>query len=167
MFKRKIVSSKGQATVESAFLLPVVFLLFLILCQPVILLYNRMVMSNAAAEGCRLLATQTSTASGAYAADAYKRYIERRLASIPPVSLFHIHEEECSYQIELSGDENSAVTKVSISNKLRLLPLIGLGAQLLGVCEAGGIYEQRVEVQVDARPDWLVDTPEDWLERWE
>ncbi len=43
----------GQATVEAAFALPVLFLLVLLLVQPGIVLYDRMVMASAAAEGCR------------------------------------------------------------------------------------------------------------------
>lgn len=162
----KLDSRAGQTTVEAAFLLPVLFLLVLMLCQPAILLYNRMVMQNAASEGCRLLATQTGSSSGAYVSDKCEGYVKRRLASIPPVSIFHMHEGACSYQITLSGDENSTVVKVVIENKLKLLPLVGAGAELLGFCEPGGIYRQQVEAQVAARPDWLSGTPEDWMERW-
>ena len=48
----------GQATVEAAFLLPVLFVGLLLLMQPGILLYDRLVMQAAASEGCRLLATK-------------------------------------------------------------------------------------------------------------
>ncbi len=49
----------GQATVEAAFLVPVLFIVLLLLLQPGILLYDRIVMQGAAAQGCRLLATST------------------------------------------------------------------------------------------------------------
>ena len=52
----------GQATVEAAFLLPVLFVGLLLLMQPGILLYDRLVMQAAASEGCRLLATKTAAA---------------------------------------------------------------------------------------------------------
>ena len=42
----------GQATVEAAFLLPVLFVGLLLLMQPGILLYDRLVMQAAASEGC-------------------------------------------------------------------------------------------------------------------
>ena len=55
----------GQATVEAAFLLPVLFVGLLLLMQPGILLYDRLVMQAAASEGCRLLATKTTRARAA------------------------------------------------------------------------------------------------------
>ena len=42
---------------EAAFALPIALLLVLLLVQPGILLYDRIVMQGAAAEACRLLAT--------------------------------------------------------------------------------------------------------------
>lgn len=50
-------SESGQSTVEAAVLLPVLFVVFGLLLQPAILLYNRCIMNAAAAEGCRLVAT--------------------------------------------------------------------------------------------------------------
>ena len=47
---------------EGAFAIPLVFLLLLLLLQPGILLYDRMVMNAAAAEGCRMLATRSADA---------------------------------------------------------------------------------------------------------
>ena len=47
----------GQATVEAAFALPIALVLVILLVQPGILLYDRIVMQQAAAETCRLLAT--------------------------------------------------------------------------------------------------------------
>lgn len=55
--------TKGQATIEAAALIPVLFILLLLLLQPSILLFDRIVMKNAAAEGCRLLATKTPVLS--------------------------------------------------------------------------------------------------------
>ena len=52
-----VADEGGQATVEAAFALPIALLLVLLLVQPGILLYDRIVMQGAAAEACRLLAT--------------------------------------------------------------------------------------------------------------
>ena len=52
----------GQATVEAAFLIPVLLVALLLLMQPGILLYDRLVMNAAASEACRLLATKTDAA---------------------------------------------------------------------------------------------------------
>jgi hypothetical protein len=164
--RTRVFWRRGQATLEAAFLIPVVCLLLLMLCQPIIILYDRMVMESAAAEGCRLLATCTSSASGDYAADKYEGYVKRRLGSIPPVECFHIHEGECSYEIRMSGNERSSHVSVAITNRLRLLPIIGLGAELLGRCEPGRVYTQQVEVTMRSRPDWASGSPREWARRW-
>ena len=57
----------GQTTVEAAFGLPIVFLLVLLLAQPGIVLYDRMVMASAASEACRLLATGEGSISSSVA----------------------------------------------------------------------------------------------------
>ena len=46
--------SSGQATVESAFLIPIAFLLLLMLLQPAIVFYDRIVVNHSAAEAGRL-----------------------------------------------------------------------------------------------------------------
>ena len=75
---------RGQATVEGAFLIPVILLMLMMLVQPGILLYDRMVMSEAASEGCRLIATWPASESN----DACEGYIRRRLGSVPHVQPF-------------------------------------------------------------------------------
>lgn len=73
--------ARGQSTVEAAVALPVVFLLVLLLVQPGIVLYDRMVMAGAAAEGCRLLATSDGDAA------TCEEYVRRRLGrSLPSTS---------------------------------------------------------------------------------
>jgi hypothetical protein len=159
----------GQATVEAAYLIPLVFLLILLLCQPVILLYNRMVMENAAAEGCRLLATRTTM--GAYSQDKYEGEIKRRLAAIPPVDIFHAHVGNKTWDIALSGDENSQSVSIRITNKLRPLPLLGWGSQLLGMCDAQGYLTQEVEATLPTQPGWVWNNsgggPADWVRQWD
>jgi hypothetical protein len=159
-------SQGGQATLEAAFVIPVFCLLILMLCQPAILLYDRLVMESAAAEGCRLLATRTQVGAGAHDQEKYEGYVKRRLGSIPPIECFHLHDGSCSYEIVMSGDENSSEVSVSITNKLRLLPVMGLGARLLGKCGADRVYTQQVEVTMPSRPDWANGNPEDWKGRW-
>lgn len=159
-----LVGESGQATVEAAFVIPVVFLLLIMLCQPLIILYDRMVMENAAAETCRALMTRPESG---VPDEVFEDYARRRLGSIPPLEVFHVHEGGCSYQIELSGSEASGSVSVSISNRLRLLPLIGLGAQLLGRADASRAITQRVEVTLPSRPSWATGSPDDWRSRWD
>ena len=123
MFK-SIRKERGQGTVEAAIVIPVLFLLMLMLLQPGIILYDRIIMGSAAAEGCRLLAT-ASDASGSYEA-----FIRHRLAAVPQHDCFHVHHGSCSWRIEMSGNESSEVVSVRICNELRPLPLFDAGAKL-------------------------------------
>jgi hypothetical protein len=149
-------------------MIPVFFLLILLLTQPAILLYNRMVMENAAAEGCRLLATRTDIA--AYSADKYEGYIKRRLASIPPIDVFHAHVGSKTWDIEMSGSEMSAEVTVRITNQLKPLPLLDLGASLLRLTDGQGYLIQTVEVSSPTQAAWVwgsaTDGPADWAAQW-
>lgn len=169
---------RGQATVEAAFLLPVLLIILLILVQPTILIYDHMVMQQAAAEGCRLLMTKDSAPTSLSLPgsitntimlddDPYKDYVLRRLGAIPPLPSFHLHDGGCSYEIDLQGDETSEQVTVTIRNKVKLLPLLGQAASLMGVCEAGGIYAQEVSVSLPGRPGWVSGTPGEWAASWE
>jgi hypothetical protein len=163
-----LFNKKGQGTVEAALVIPILFLLLLMLAQPTILFYNRMVMENAAAEGCRLLATKTEF--GNYSNDRYEGYVLRRLASIPPVDIFHASASGQIWVIDLSGDENSKTVTVTITNHLKPLPLIGWGAGLVGLLDDGYLV-QRVSVTMPTQPDWAHGTdtgaPRSWPMQWE
>jgi Flp pilus assembly protein TadG len=164
----RLQSRKGQATVEAVIMIPLLFLLVLMLVQPAILLYNRLVMQNAAAEGCRLLSTRSDIA--AYSGDKYEGYIKRRLASIPPIDIFHAHTGRKTWDIELSGGETSGEVTVRITNKLKPLPLLDLGASLLRLTDGGGHLTQSVTVTLPTQPDWVWNNgsggPADWAGQW-
>ena len=106
---RAFYDNRGQGTVEAAVAIPVVFLLLLLLLQPGIVLYDRLVMGNAAAEGCRLLATSTGDMGGSCEA-----FIRHRLAAVPQHDCFHVHHGDCSWKIELLGDETAQTVTVRI-----------------------------------------------------
>ncbi|MDR0459391.1 MAG: pilus assembly protein, partial [Coriobacteriales bacterium] len=145
-----------------------IFLLLLMLAQPAIMLYTRMVMQNAASESCRLLSTKTSF--GEYSDDKYQGYVMRRLAAVPPLDIFHASSSGKAWQIELIGDENSATVTVRITNYLKPLPLIGWGAGLLGMLEDGYLV-QVVEVSMPTQPNWVWSDqdggPSRWPMQWE
>lgn len=145
-----IREERGQATVEAAFALPVLMVLFLLLLQPGIVLYDRIVMAGAAAEGCRLLATSSSAD-----ASVCEDYIRRRLAAIPQIDQFHIHGGGCSYEIELSGNESDSEVAVAISTKLKPLPLLDAGMSLTGMTDASGAMTLSVEAKGKSQPDWV------------
>lgn len=144
---------RGQATVEAAYLIPVVFLCLLLLLQPGIILYDFMVMQAAAAEGCRVLATKTDAAG--VSDEACEAYVKRRLAAVPPQDQFHIHEGGCSWEIAMEGDEASEYVEVTIVNKVRLLPLLDAGGVLLGMADRSGAYSIEVTSRMRTQPTWI------------
>ena len=106
----------GQSTVEGAFLIPVILLMLMLLIQPGILLYNRVVMQSAASEGCRLISTRPS----GDLSDAYEGYVIRRLGSVPQQKNFHVHEGACTWEVCFDGDEESDIVTVTIRNQASL-----------------------------------------------
>lgn len=153
----------GQATVEAAFVLPILMLLFLMMLQPAICLYDHIVMRGAAAEGCRLLTTASADASS-----TNEDYIRRRLSAIPDIPIFHIHSGECSYEIEMTGNEASEQVSVRITNEVKPLPLLDIAMSLASALNDGGNLELEVEVVSATQPSWAAssgegDMPKDWV----
>ena len=154
---------------EGAFAIPLVFLLLLLLLQPGILLYDRMVMNAAAAEGCRMLATRSADA-GVDAA-AYEEAIRRHLGAIPQQENFHRHRDGCSWDIELAGDEHSAEVRVRIAGSVRLLPLLDAGGTLMGIGDGVGNIVLEVEASAPAQDAWVAGSefgmsPTAWVGKW-
>lgn len=157
-----MVRESGQTTVEASFALPIVLVLVLLLIQPGIILYDRIVMESAATEACRLLATSE-------AGELSEDYIRRRLSAVPEQDLFHVHGSGCTWRIEMQGGEASAETSVAIRNEVRPVPLIGLGAQLLGLTNGSGNLEIEVRATQPTQPSWAVAvgiTPSGWVNTW-
>jgi Flp pilus assembly protein TadG len=154
--------------VEAVIMIPLLFLLILMLLQPTILLYNRTVMQNAAAEGTRLLSTRVDT--GSYSAEKYEGYIKRRLSSIPPIDIFHAHTGSKTWDIELVGADTGSEVTVKITNKLRPLPLLDMGAALLQITDSNGYITQTVEATAQTQPEWVWNgdsgSPAEWASKW-
>lgn len=146
--QRREWGQRGQATVEAALALPLLLLLALLLLQPGILLYDRMVMADAAAQGARF---QSTLPAGD---PAVEDFVRRRLGAVPPQDLFHCHEGGCTWDIEATGGESSPEASVRIANQVRPLPLIDYGAGLLGLTNGAGNFEVEVSVTVPTQPAW-------------
>ena len=160
---------RGQGTVEAAVVIPILFIAMLLLLQPGIVLYDRLIMGNAAAEACRLLATKTD-AAGAMSG-ACEAFVRHRLAAIPQHDCFHVHKGECSYTIELSGDESSEYVSVKIGTELRPLPLFDAGAALMGLTNSAGNLVIEEEVSLPTQPAWAFGgdaggAPSSWPGAW-
>jgi len=166
--RKRLKANAGQSTVEAALFIPLLFLLILVLCQPMILLYNHMIMNSAASESCRLLSTMTH--AGRHSEERYEGYIKRRLAAIPPIDIFHAHTGEKTWDITMEGNEYSPEVTVRIVNRLKPLPLVGWGTQLLGLCDEDGYIVQTVEVTMPTQPDWVWNNstggPPEWTTQW-
>ena len=163
--RRFVRNTSGQATVEAAFALPVLFVMLLLLLQPGIILYDRMVMEGAAAEGCRMLATHTSAS---LSTARIEELIKRRLGAVPSYELFHVHASGCSWDIQLEGDGSSANVSVRISNEIRLLPVLDVTASLLGAADSNGHIRLEVVRSATTQPDWVQASgidPDGWVVR--
>lgn len=141
-------NNKGQATVEAAVTLPILMLLTLLLLQPGILLYDRLIMSSAAAEGCRLLATNEGEA------DEIDSFLRRRLGAVPEQDNFHVHSTGCTWDIQYSGGGASDRARVTLRTEVRPIPLIGAGSSLLGLVNARGNFVVEVTCEAPTRAVW-------------
>ena len=147
----------GQASVEAAFLLPVLLAVFGLLLQPVLLLYNAAVMKSAAAEACRAAGTIEKQAS----LDAF---LKRRLGAIPSVSIFH--EGNWTFEYKLNSEDLNCIT---IKHKVTTLPLLGISAGLLADRQNSHQVEQTVHIQTQIQPPWLSKSEksvEEWVDSW-
>ena len=164
-----LFDENGQGTLEAAFVIPVLFVLMLLLIQPGIVLYDRLVMGSAAAEGCRLLATKTD-AYGSMGASC-EAFIRHRLAAVPQQECFHVHEGGCSWVIEMGGDETTGTATVKVINELRPLPLFDAASRLLGMTNERGNLVIQEEVTMTSQPAWVQGSerglsPSDWIGAW-
>lgn len=149
-------ASAGQATVEGAFLIPIILLLLMLLIQPGILLYNRCVMNSAASEACRMLVTSSISVSDI---SVYEEAVRRHLGAIPEQDNFHVHTSGCSWEIELVGNEKTAQVSVTIKNEVRPLPLFDFGAKALGMVNEKGNFVQSVQIVQASQPGWVESNP--------
>ena len=147
----------GQSSVEAACAIPVLFTLLLLLLQPGIVMYDRVVMASAAAEGCRLLAT--ATAAQGDMEESCEAFIRHRLSAVPQHECFHVHEGGCSWDIQMIGGEGVSTATVRIGNEYRPLPLLDVAATLLGLTNERGNIEMSVETTLSTQPAWVTSAP--------
>lgn len=163
-------SCRGQATVEAAFLIPVLFTCLLMLLQPGILLFDRTVMQSAAVDGCRLLVTRSDDQG--LSDELLKQSVIRHLGAIPQQDNFHCHSKGCTWKIELEGKEDSSEVSVTISQQVKPLPLFDIAGSAFGVLNGSGNYELSVKQTMPTQPDWVADSslgsdPGAWAGNWD
>ncbi len=155
---------RGQATVEASLLVPVLLLGLVIAVQPGIVLFDRMVMESAAAEGCRVLETASFASD-----DEVIRYVQRRLDAVPSISSFH----EGEWRVEVCGaGQGGQCVSVLISHEYKPLPLVGQGMVFLGLVNGNGLVRQEVFREANVHDGWALESEfglsfESWVNRWE
>ena len=148
-------------------LVPVLLAVTLLMVEPGIILYDRIVMKDAAAEGCRVLMTQTSGDN-----ELTEAFIRRRLGAVPQQDAFHVHHgNDCSWHITCTGGASSGEVSVTIANEVRPLPLIGFGAALFGALNEEGHLVFEVTVSLPVQDGWVAGTqagsnPASWIGAW-
>ncbi|MDO4182098.1 MAG: TadE/TadG family type IV pilus assembly protein [Coriobacteriia bacterium] len=155
-------SIKGQSTVEAAFLIPVLLGGILLLVQPGIVLYDRMIMESAAASACRLM---TTLPEGDPAGQC-KTFVLRRLSAVPQQDCFHVHGGGCSWEIETQGGETSETVTVTIRNRVKPLPLLSWGSALMGAQNGDGTWTIEVSRTEKTQPDWALASADGGPSTW-
>lgn len=153
-------TSLGQASVEAAILLPSLLFVIGMMTQPACIFYTRSVMAAAAAEGARVVSTQSSRTS----AEEIESFVRRRLRAIPNLSIFHEGGEE-GWEINVDTNESEKISSVEVKGKFKPLPLLGLfSAALVGPGKTEG--ELVVKAEESLRPEWLSGDYESWVSVW-
>ena len=92
-----------------------------------------------------------------------RSYALRRLAAVPDVPAFH-EGGPSAWEIEVTGPGDDGIVSVSISGRVRPLPLLGAFVSMLG--DDGGSVELRVETTGALRAGWIGGEYGDWIEMW-
>ena len=151
------IADRGQSTVEAAALLPVLMLLLGMMAQPVCMLYTRMVMLHAAAEGARVALTAQND-------NDVRQFVLRRLRAVPRASLFHVGGTD-DWCITLNRSMDEGRVEVEVCGHVRPLPLLGTIAGFVGERDGTGVV-LRVRVSEELRPGWVRDGYEAWQGVW-
>lgn len=152
------VGRSGQMSVEAALLVPVLLTVMALLAQPACVLYTRAVMAATAGEVARLASTSRGDEND------LRAFALRRLAAVPDVPLFH-EGGPAAWDVEVTGPDGSGTVSVSISGRVRPLPLLGALVSVLGTGRGGSI-ELRVETSGAVRAKWVGGEYADWIEMW-
>ncbi len=144
----------GQSSVEAALLLPSLLVVVALLVQPACLLYTRCVMTSAANEAVRMLATTTNE-------DEVTAFVKRRLAAVPEASVFHSGGAD-DWVVEVEqGDE----AIVAVTGHVKPLPLMGFITATLGTTDDLGVLLS-VTAKGMSHQDWVEGSYDDWTDLW-
>ena len=154
---RELLSCAGQASIEAACILPVLFVLMLLMVQPIIIAYTKTMMNDAAQETCRVVSTDYDASF-----DDCRQFAIRRLRTIPYMSLFHQGGDD-AWDIQISRNDKHSI--VEITSHAQPLPLVGLSAWGLASLDDEGIVLQ-VKAEQQSRASWVKGGYHDWQKIW-
>jgi hypothetical protein len=139
---------------------------FLMIMQPAVLLYDRTVLNNAAAETARVLVTDQPAGDAGKHQGAVTGFALRRCEAIPDAPFFRVGEPEVEYPETGTG---SQWVSVRITVKAKPIPLIGLMGDAVGLTGEDGNFEVEGYARVPAAipnldggydpPGWYEDSP--------
>ena len=167
IYKYKCFNQTGQSTIEAAYVAPILLGCILMLTQPVIVLYDRVIMQSAAGDACRLACVLDENSLD----QIIDNYVRNRLSAIPQQDNFHVHGGACSYEVNVEGSQSTENVTVSISNKVKPLPLIDFLCKSVGATNSDGYWEVKVESKLQTQPEWAANSPsgqnpESWVGDW-
>lgn len=154
---KRIEDSAGQATLEAALLMPSIMFVMALLLEPVCLGYTKILMQHAAHEALRITAYDRD---GKF--DEVKRFIERRLTSVPELSLFHVGGSD-DWKIDISRADKTIT--VCIAGHARPLPLMGAVLQTFSKHDDKGILLE-VQAKQEIAPEWVGGSYEELQKIW-
>lgn len=114
-------------------------------------------MRAAAADGCRMLATWCT--HGEFDQNRCIDLVKRHLGAVPSQDLFHMHDDGCSWDVVLEGDECSPQVSVTVRNRLKLLPLFDAAGAFAGIADNGCLNIEVIET-ARTQPEWAVSSAE-------
>ncbi len=151
-FKISFRSERGQSSIEAAFILPILLLCLGLSVQPVIYMYTKTIMQEAADEGIRYAMSEQN-------AGRTERYIRRRLEALPSSSIFHVQDED--WDIDIIRADKSV--RVLIRGHIRTIPVLGVSAYMFLEHDDQGLIVEVASENITA-PSWREGDYESWTE---
>ncbi len=145
-------SEVGQASVEAAFILPIILLCIGLSIQPLLYMYTKSICLEACEEGVRYATSENNNAH-------VERFVRRRLRAVPPSELFH-SEGEDDWDVEVVRSRSSVT--VSVQGKMKPIPLLGLPSAIILPHEGKNLII-KVEAQGVVSPSWREGVYDEWV----
>lgn len=152
IFRTLFHSERAQATIEAAFVLPVALLCIGLSVQPIVYMYTKSIVQEAAYDGVRFASSESDDKKT-------ERYVLRRLQAIPTLEIFHLVDMN-DWNIELT--RTSSAVELRISGHIKPIPIIGTPSTLVLPHDEKGLVVQS-QARIFDRPSWREGGYDDWV----